>query len=681
MKSYFENMRFTTKLNITTIFVIFIAIFIVSFICVYKAKLALFDLGEKAIEASANTMVNSAQMFTEESNKHLSANLLVAKKELNKLGVIEVSTNTRKINISGAATILESIDIPILTAGGIELYNNNEIVDNIKQMTGALCTVFQLHNNKLVRISTNIIKSDGNRAINTFIDSSNPVYNTILSGQVYNGKANILDEPYITIYAPIIDNNGTIVGAVFLGQKILAENMVNYIESSKLGKGYYFLYDSNGTVLVHPSLVGKNLFEVVPEIKEVKNGFVRYVFNGLPKVTYIKYIEKWDYYIGIGLNNDDVVNKLDEVLIRYSLMAGLFVIVISVFIVLMVLKSIVKPLYTLADKSKQVGRGDFTVEFTSNNPDAIGEVTRALGSTVKQVNSSLVDVVQATDTMAAASTELSSISDQMSSGSQSTTDMTIETTKRINNISEDLHDVSMSMEEMSSNMSIIASAATEMSATINEISENSSKASVTTQNAVEHAKSSTTRVLALKDSAQSIGEVTEVITEISEQTNLLALNATIEAARAGEAGKGFAVVANEIKDLAKQTASATDQIKKKIHDIQKETQTATDEIAAISSIIEEINMIVSSIVTAIEEQSVTTNEIADNVNRASLGITDINRNIANSSSMLNNVTNDVNTIKSNSEEVHNNSVYVMQSAKELSNVAETLKVLVQKFKI
>jgi len=132
----------------------------------------------------------------------------------------------------------------------------------------------------------------------------------------------------------------------------------------------------------------------------------------------------------------------------------------------------------------------------------------------------------------------------------------------------------------------------------------------------------------LGDSSTEIGQVIKVITSIAQQTNLLALNATIEAARAGEAGKGFAVVANEVKELAKQTGKATEDISRKIEAIQADTKAAVDAIASISAVIKQVNHISGTIATAVEEQSATTNEMARNVSEAAQGSNEITRNVS-----------------------------------------------------
>jgi methyl-accepting chemotaxis protein len=173
--------------------------------------------------------------------------------------------------------------------------------------------------------------------------------------------------------------------------------------------------------------------------------------------------------------------------------------------------------------------------------------------------------------------------------------------------------------------------------------------------------------------AQDIGKVTETITSISAQTNLLALNATIEAARAGAAGKGFAVVANEIKELAQQTASATEDIKSKISGIQASTGGAMGDIEKIAQVIKEVGDIVSSIAAAIEEQSTVTKDVASNIAQATMGVKDANERVSQTAAVAQNIAKDIANVNATVTELVTGSEQVQSSTGELATIAEQLK--------
>ncbi len=187
--------------------------------------------------------------------------------------------------------------------------------------------------------------------------------------------------------------------------------------------------------------------------------------------------------------------------------------------------------------------------------------------------------------------------------------------------------VSAASEQVSKNIQTVATGADEMSASIKEIAKNTGEATKVAMSAVKTADETNETISKLGQSSAEIGQVIKVITSIAQQTNLLALNATIEAARAGEAGKGFAVVANEVKELAKETAKATEDISQKIEAIQTDTKGAIAAIAQIGNVIGQINDIQNTIASAVEEQSATTNEISRNLAEAAKGGVEITRNI------------------------------------------------------
>jgi methyl-accepting chemotaxis protein len=277
--------------------------------------------------------------------------------------------------------------------------------------------------------------------------------------------------------------------------------------------------------------------------------------------------------------------------------------------------SITRPLDSFSSKFKAMAEAnDLTARVDEERQDEIGQLGKCLNLFVKKVHDLLTQIASSAQHVSSASEELSATSQQITANSEET--------------SAQADVVSNATQKVSQNLQTVATGAEEMGVSIKDIAKNATEAAKVATSAVKVAETATATVSNLGDSSTEIGKVIKVITSIAQQTNLLALNATIEAARAGEAGKGFAVVANEVKELAKETAKATEDISNKIEAIQSDTKAAVDAIASISGVINQINDISSTIASAVEEQNATTNEMSRNVTEAAQGSGEITSNIA-----------------------------------------------------
>ena len=383
---------------------------------------------------------------------------------------------------------------------------------------------------------------------------------------------------------------------------------------------YFWIQDEALRMVMHPTNpdldgedvsgmedpAGLRLFLAFDEVVAADGGgFVEYLWprpgesEPIPKVSYVTAFEDWGWIIGTGIYVDDVDAAVRSERLRLLVTALL---------------------------GLGLAGG---VSFLIARP-----VNAALRRSASQVDQ--------------AAGEVAAVSSQVGANAEET--------------AAQANVVAAAGEQVSSNVQTVATAVEELSASVREIAQSSSEASEVASRAVVTAQDTNGKVERLGVSSAEIGQVIEVITSIAEQTNLLALNATIEAARAGEAGKGFAVVANEVKELAKQTATATEEISSKIAAIQGDSGEAVTAIGEIGEVIERIADMQTTIASAVEEQTATTNEIARSVNEAAAGSSQIAENIT--------------SVASAAEDTSKGATRTQDAAAELREVAGGLQRLV-----
>jgi methyl-accepting chemotaxis protein len=671
MFKFINKLTLSTKLIVTILWLVNVSVIVLGIVLYMATVDGLYKSGEISMKATSDAVYNAMNLKSSSIKRQLRVDITRFEKEIEMLGGISFTDQQISVNaVDQVSKMPTKVNIPVMKIGSIDVYQNKTIVDNLKDTNNgeSNATIFQVIPNGLLRISTNVIKSDGDRATGTYIPSSSPVYKSVMSGMTFEGRANVVGNLCATIYKPLMDNTGKVVAVIYSGEQILSPTTVDYIESVKLGTGYFFIYDEAGIFKVHPTLVGKSLYDNAPEFKGVNDTFVNYVWSGNKKMAYTKFIDSWGLYIAVGLNEEEILHGIDKEVLKNGIIVAVILMIGALLTNILLVKYIITPpIKELSEKSKLVGDGDYTVKCDVLANDEIGTLANAFNGLTDKGGSMISDIKELANNLSEHATDLSTVSEQMNSNASQTSEQANNASIRSTETSENMIAIASAMEESTTNINMIASATEEMTATINEISESSSKASSVTQDAVEKAKSSMDRVNHLGDKAESVGKIVETIKEISEQTNLLALNATIESARAGEKGRGFAVVASEIKDS--------------IDEIQSATKLTIEEINSIGNTITEINEIVYTIVTAIEEQSATTQEIGQSVSQASIGLSEINENVSTASVSVNEIAQDVNSVSEASNDVKDGSITVKTASTKLSELSDKLMELVSVYKV
>ncbi|MGB3224616.1 MAG: methyl-accepting chemotaxis protein [Desulforhopalus sp.] len=501
-------------------------------------------------------------------------------------------------------------------------------------------------------------------------------------------------------------------GVETLEEKItIIRNLIDDIRFESDKSGYFFVYNNTTNVALPPnkSLQGKDLGDLkdpngvylVRELRDKANGgggFVEYIWpkpgaGDVPKLSYAEMIPGTEMWIGTGVYLDNIAayealmkgdlnaqvskNVTTMLLIAGAIFVGIITLcLLIVFGLVNALKLLILNFRDIAE-----GEGDLTKRIVLKSNDEIAELAKLFNIFIEKLQGIIGSISANTKKLGQESMNLSNFASSLSKSAQDTSGRSGNVAAATEEMSANLNNVAAAMEESTTNTSMVASAAEEMTATINEIAEYSGQAHGISLKAVKQAQGTSERMTRLGASADAISKVTETITEISEQTNLLALNATIEAARAGEAGKGFAVVANEIKELAKQTAMATLDIKTKIDDVQQTTTGTVKDIQEISTVINNVNEIVATITRAVGEQSKATQEIALNINQAAEGLGEVNENVSQVSVVASTITHDIALVNSASGDVSQTSSEMQASSLSLQSLTKDLQKAVDSFKI
>ena len=495
------------------------------------------------------------------------------------------------------------VQTPSLYLGKALLNNNFDGVDEFKQMSGGVATVFVRSGDDFIRISTSLTKQDGSRAIGTVLDRQGPAYSRVVGGQTYIGRAVLFDRSYMTQYSPVRDASGKVIAVLFIGFDYTdAQNaQFDNLKRFRIGQtGSLALLDEQKHWLVAPAGV-QAPDQSVPVMLDLAKTPGKGRF----------WSDKLEDFYSVSVPFDGgpwaVVASMPKAEIRAVtwsvgtrlVIGSLLAMLLAVGATVWLLRSKLAPLSDLVRQAEALGAGDLSARLNVSSHDEIGQLARSFNQMGEALSTMVSHIRKASEEVNGRAQALSGLSGGAYEGME-------QQSGEITSMAGAVEEFSATSLNIADNMGNTERMAQE-NAQQTRIGRNSmAQASSSLEHIATALNSTATVINTLGQRSQEIGGIVGVITSIAEQTNLLALNAAIEAARAGEQGRGFAVVADEVRNLASRTRQATDEISGMIQSIQQETGNAISTMEQGNALMQEglsRNADVASALARIDEQS------------------------------------------------------------------------------
>jgi methyl-accepting chemotaxis protein len=529
------------------------------------------------------------------TQKQVQVSMSFAKTYLQALGNIEVLDETLPLTATNQLTNgTHSTQVNLWKIQERQVQNTNDVVDAIQMEVGGTATIFQRISQGYLRISTNVKKQNGDRAVGTYIPNESPVAQAISQGLSYTGRAFVVDDWYLTAYEPII-LNGQVEGILYVGVKEKNFSGLKEIFNKKkyFKSGYPFLIDKQGNFIVHPEKEGENhrdaeFFQQIINSNS-NRAKTNYLWQGKQKFQYFKYIEEIDAYVSVSIYEEELMDIIRNmqwaILVALFIGGGLFILVNS-----LLSRTITNSLKKAVALSEQIADGDLSSQLEIKQKDEIGQLAHAMNQMVDRLRNMVSSIQASSENIAGASAQLNATSHSLSSG--------------VNQQAASAEEVSSSMEEMAAN-----------------IMQNTENAVKTREISVDSTHSIEAVSLASEESTKAVKAIhskINMVVEIAEKTDLLAINAAVEAARAGEQGRGFAVVATEVRKLAERSQTAANEIVELAQKGLHMTEDSTKKLNSIVPHIQETAKLVEEITSASQEQDVGAKQVNEAIQQLSI---------------------------------------------------------------
>ncbi len=377
----FKSLSLTYKIILGGIALALATVLIMGGVNFWRVSAALTVMGESFLDTVSVDALSAIRMQNAITQEKVNSDLELMLLEFAKYGQVsldEAAPVSMEI-VNQASKDKESAVMPTLKVGDMNITNNFGIVDAVQRMVGGTATIFQVLPGKLLRVSTNVRKLDGQRAVGTYIPSDSPVYKTCMSGETFRGKAFVVNAWYLTAYKPIKDASGKIVAVLYVGRRIMTPQLKEAMAETRVaGKGFAFVFNSKGEILQSndPDLTGDALkdYPFAQQMLDQKDGFVRYAVNGVPKTALIRYFEPWDWHVAIGVDDRDMRQGMEIPMRNAMYIGAAAAVILAAFLSLFFGSGLSGPLRRCEATARKIASGDKTARMDVKTTDEVGRL-------------------------------------------------------------------------------------------------------------------------------------------------------------------------------------------------------------------------------------------------------------------------------------------------------------------
>ncbi len=389
-----KKITLQSKLMMGMIAVVVLTVALLVSVNMWQVTKSVSGLGRTSMKSYADVVYSMMEIQNQILSEKVRFDLGHMQREISRLGQPMLDhENTISLEIVNQVTKnKEQATIPRLMFGLDSVNNDFTLVDKVQKQVGGTATIFQLLPGKLLRVSTNVKKLDGNRAVGTYIPDDSVVYKTIMKGETYYGIAYVVNDWYQTGYMPFKDPYGKIIGVIYVGRKIITpafRDMV--VKANVAGKGYGFVYNNKGVTLMHPVLEGDTLAKQPfwNNFEGVEEGVVEYEFKGVAKECYVRYFAPWGWFFGFTMDSSDMTHGVNHKIFTASSVGAAVAIGAALLVIIMIIRATTRPLNSLSEYASAVSRGDYSARVDYEPKDSISKTIESVRQMVLDLKEKL----------------------------------------------------------------------------------------------------------------------------------------------------------------------------------------------------------------------------------------------------------------------------------------------------